>query len=154
MARSYCQAIRMIRFATASVTGSAAGWPASPWASSRSTESVICPSLKTLTSKLFEYQTLCKANSTGKKITMDTVASADGTAIAFDRYGDGPPVIMAVAAFNTRSATDPLARALAPRFSVLNYDRRGRGDSGDTTPYAVDREIDDLAALIAAAGGS
>ena len=61
---------------------------------------------------------------------------------------------MAVAAFNTRSATDPLARALAPRFSVLNYDRRGRGDSGDTSPYAVDREIDDLAALIAAAGGS
>jgi pimeloyl-ACP methyl ester carboxylesterase len=85
---------------------------------------------------------------------MDTVASADGTTIAFDQYGDGPPVIMAVAAFNTRSTTDPLARALAPQFSVLNYDRRGRGDSGDTQPYAVDREIDDLAALIAAAGGS
>src|SRR2546430_15852853 len=85
---------------------------------------------------------------------MDTVASADGTTIAFDRYGDGPPVIMAVAAFNTRSATDPLARALAPQFSVLNYDRRGRGDSGDTTPYAGDRGVDDLAALIAAAGGA
>ena len=85
---------------------------------------------------------------------METVASADGTTIAFDQYGDGPPVIMAVAAFNTRSTTDPLARALAPQFSVLNYDRRGRGDSGDTAPYAVDREIDDLAALITAAGGS
>ena len=85
---------------------------------------------------------------------MDTVASADGTTIAFDRYGDGPPVIMAVAAFNTRSATDALARALAPQFTVLNYDRRGRGDSGDTTPYAVDREIDDIAALIMAAGGA
>src|SRR5215471_5211342 len=85
---------------------------------------------------------------------MDTVTSADGTTIAFDRYGDGPPVIMTVAAFNTRSNTDPLARALAPQFTVLNYDRRGRGDSGDTTPYAVDREIDDLAALITAAGGS
>src|SRR5215472_1091439 len=85
---------------------------------------------------------------------MDTVTSADGTAIAFDRYGEGPPVIMTVAAFNTRSNTDPLARALAPQFTVLNYDRRGRGDSGDTTPYAVDREIDDLAALITAAGGS
>ena len=82
---------------------------------------------------------------------MDTVTSADGTTIAFDQYGDGPPVIMAVAAFNTRSATDPLARALAPQFTVLNYDRRGRGDSGDTTPYAVDREIDDIAALITAA---
>lgn len=85
---------------------------------------------------------------------MNTVASADGTTIAFDRYGDGPPVIMAVAAFNTRSATEPLARELARQFTVLNYDRRGRGDSGDTTPYAVDREIDDLAALITAAGGS
>src|SRR5256885_15203995 len=68
---------------------------------------------------------------------MDTVASADGTTIAFDRYGDGPPVIMAVAAFNTRSATDPLARALAPQFSVLNYDRRGPGDSRATPPHAA-----------------
>jgi pimeloyl-ACP methyl ester carboxylesterase len=85
---------------------------------------------------------------------MDTVASADGTMIAFDRYGDGPPVLMAVAAFNTRSATEPLAMALAPQFTVLNYDRRGRGDSGDTAPYAVEREIDDIGALITAAGGS
>ena len=85
---------------------------------------------------------------------MNTVMSADGTVIAFDRFGGGPPVIMAVGAFNTRSATEPLAKALAPRFTVLNYDRRGRGDSGDTAPYAVDREIEDLGALIAAAGGS
>jgi len=85
---------------------------------------------------------------------MDTVTSADGTTIAFDQYGDGQPVIMAVAAFNTRWTTEPLARALAPQFTVLNYDRRGRGDSDDTAPYAVDREIDDLAALITAAGGS
>jgi pimeloyl-ACP methyl ester carboxylesterase len=85
---------------------------------------------------------------------METVASADGTVIAFDRYGGGPPVIMTVGAFNTRSQTEPLARALAPRFTTLNYDRRGRGDSGDTAPYAVEREIDDIAALIAQAGGS
>ena len=85
---------------------------------------------------------------------MDTVASADGTMIAFDRYGDGSPVIMTVGAFNTRSQTEPLARALAPRFTALNYDRRGRGDSGDTAPYSVEREIDDIAALIVAAGGS
>jgi pimeloyl-ACP methyl ester carboxylesterase len=85
---------------------------------------------------------------------MNTALSADGTVIAFDQFGDGPPVIMTVAAFNTRSATEPLARALAPRFTVLNYDRRGRGDSGDTSPYAVEREIDDIAALITAAGGS
>jgi pimeloyl-ACP methyl ester carboxylesterase len=85
---------------------------------------------------------------------MNTVTSADGTVIAFDRYGDGPPVIMAAGAFNTRSTTEPLARALAQQFTVLNYDRRGRGDSGDTMPYAVQREIDDLAALLTAAGGS
>ncbi len=85
---------------------------------------------------------------------MDTVVSADGTVIAFDRYGDGPPIIMTAGAFNTRSQTEPLARALAPRFTAMNYDRRGRGDSGDTPPYSVEREIDDIAALIAAAGGS
>ena len=85
---------------------------------------------------------------------MTTVVSADGTTIAFDQFGDGPPVIMTVGAFNTRSVTEPLAKALASQFTVLNYDRRGRGDSGDTAPYAVEREIDDIAALIAAAGGS
>jgi pimeloyl-ACP methyl ester carboxylesterase len=84
---------------------------------------------------------------------MDTVASADGTMIAFDRYGDGPPVIMTVGAFNTRSQTEPLAKALAPRFTALNYDRRGRGDSGDTAPYSVEREIEDIATLIQQAGG-
>src|SRR6266545_2721203 len=85
---------------------------------------------------------------------MNTVISADGTAIAFDRFGDGPPVIMTVGAFNTRSTTEPLATALQEHLTVLNYDRRGRGDSGDTAPYAVDREIEDIAALIGGAGGS
>jgi pimeloyl-ACP methyl ester carboxylesterase len=82
---------------------------------------------------------------------MNTAVSADGTPIAFDRFGDGPPVIMAAGAFNTRATTEPLARALQDQYTVLNYDRRGRGDSGDTPPYAVDREIGDLSALIAAA---
>jgi pimeloyl-ACP methyl ester carboxylesterase len=85
---------------------------------------------------------------------METAVSADGTVISFDRFGDGPPVIMTVGAFNTRATTEPLARALEQHFTVLNYDRRGRGDSGDTAPYAVDREIEDLGALVAAAGGS
>jgi pimeloyl-ACP methyl ester carboxylesterase len=85
---------------------------------------------------------------------METVASADGTPIAYDRYGDGPPLITAAGAFCARATTEPLARALAGQFTVLNYDRRGRGDSGDTAPYAVEREIGDLAALIAAAGGA
>jgi pimeloyl-ACP methyl ester carboxylesterase len=85
---------------------------------------------------------------------MNTAISADGTAIAFDRFGEGPPIVMVVGAFNERSTTEPLARALERRFSVFNYDRRGRGDSGDTEPYAVGRELEDLDALIGEAGGS
>jgi pimeloyl-ACP methyl ester carboxylesterase len=80
--------------------------------------------------------------------------SADGTRIAFDRFGSGPPLVMAAGAFNDRSATEPLGRTLAGRAEILNYDRRGRGDSGDTPPYAVEREIEDLDALLHAAGGS
>src|SRR6266851_3799879 len=85
---------------------------------------------------------------------MPQVVSNDGTTIAFERFGDGPPLILVVGAFNERSTGAGLAAFLAPHFSVFIYDRRGRGDSGDTLPYAVDREIDDLAALIAEAGGS
>jgi pimeloyl-ACP methyl ester carboxylesterase len=81
------------------------------------------------------------------------VQSNDGTAIAFDRSGEGPPVILVGAAFNDRSGTAPLAAALAS-FTVFNYDRRGRGDSGDTAPYSVDREIEDIDTLVAEAGGS
>jgi pimeloyl-ACP methyl ester carboxylesterase len=83
-----------------------------------------------------------------------TVTSADGTLIAFDQLGAGTPIIMAGGAFNTRAVTDPLARALFHEATVINYDRRGRGDSGDTSPYAVEREIEDLAALIDHVGGS
>jgi pimeloyl-ACP methyl ester carboxylesterase len=85
---------------------------------------------------------------------METVTSADGTRIAFDRFGDGPPIIMAAGAFNDRSTTEPLSRALAAHCTAFNYDRRGRGDSGDTAPYSVQREIEDMAALIGEAGAS
>jgi pimeloyl-ACP methyl ester carboxylesterase len=85
---------------------------------------------------------------------MKTVTSADATRIAFDQFGAGAPIIMAAGAFNDRSTTEPLSRALAPRLLVVNYDRRGRGDSGDAAQYAVEREIEDLAALIAEVGGS
>ena len=85
---------------------------------------------------------------------MPKVPSRDGTPIAFDRSGDGAPVILVFGAFNDRAAGAPLAASLASRFTVLNYDRRGRGESGDTAPYAVEREIEDLDALIATAGGS
>ena len=85
---------------------------------------------------------------------MSTVTSADQTTIAFDRMGSGPPLIMVAGAFNTRSTTAPLAAALRDEFTVINPDRRGRGDSGDTGPYEVQREIEDIEALIEAAGGS
>src|SRR5579864_616128 len=82
------------------------------------------------------------------------VVSRDGTRIAFDRFGDGPPLVLVVGAFNERPTGEPLARCLASHFTVFNYDRRGRGASGDTLPYSVEREIEDLGALIDAAGGS
>ncbi|MFG3714895.1 alpha/beta fold hydrolase [Micromonospora sp. NPDC047730] len=85
---------------------------------------------------------------------VETVRSADGTRIAYERAGDGPPIILVGGAFNDRSTTRALAGALAPDFTVVGYDRRGRGDSGDTAPYAVDREIEDIAALVAAVGGT
>src|SRR5687767_12226313 len=85
---------------------------------------------------------------------MKTVTSADGTAIAYEQVGAGAPVVMVSAAFNDRSGLAPLADALASAVQVFNYDRRGRGDSGDTMPYSVERELEDLDAMIAAAGGS
>jgi pimeloyl-ACP methyl ester carboxylesterase len=85
---------------------------------------------------------------------MGTVTSKDGTSIGFDQSGHGPAIILVVGAFNDRAAGAPLAQFLERRFTVFNYDRRGRGESGDTAPYALEREIEDLAALIAQAGGS
>jgi alpha-beta hydrolase superfamily lysophospholipase len=85
---------------------------------------------------------------------MDHVTSSDGTTIAFDRLGDGPPVVLVCGGSTDRSANAPLAQQLSERYSVYNYDRRGRGDSGDTPPYAVAREIEDIDAVVAAAGGS
>ena len=85
---------------------------------------------------------------------MEKVHSRDGTTIAFDRLGDGPPVILVGGGSVDRSANAPLAELLASHFTVFNYDRRGRGDSGDTPPYAVEREVEDLDTLIDRAGGS
>jgi pimeloyl-ACP methyl ester carboxylesterase len=85
-----------------------------------------------------------------------SVASRDGTPIAFERMGVGPALVLVDGALCFRSfgPMTPLAELLAPDFTVYRYDRRGRGDSGDTHPYAVAREIEDLEALIAEAGGS
>jgi pimeloyl-ACP methyl ester carboxylesterase len=88
---------------------------------------------------------------------MDQTRSADGTVIAFEKLGNGPPLILVGGAFSdhrVRAAGLPLARAIAESLTVFCYDRRGRGGSGDTPPYAVAREIEDLAALLAVAGGS
>ncbi|MDQ3236390.1 MAG: alpha/beta hydrolase, partial [Actinomycetota bacterium] len=71
---------------------------------------------------------------------MEKTRSRDGTTIAFDRLGDGQPVIVVGGATCDRAMTPPLAEPLAQCFTVINYDRRGRGDSGDTAPYAVERE--------------
>ena len=83
---------------------------------------------------------------------METTTSADGTTIAFDRVGTGAPLILVAGATCDRRVGARYADALAGRFQVLNHDRRGRGDSTDTPPYAVDREIDDIAAVAASAG--
>jgi pimeloyl-ACP methyl ester carboxylesterase len=85
---------------------------------------------------------------------MNQVTSGDGTTIAFDRLGEGPPVILVCGGSTDRTSNTPLAALLAEQFTVFNYDRRGRGDSGDTPPYAVEREIEDIDAVIEAAGGS
>jgi pimeloyl-ACP methyl ester carboxylesterase len=88
---------------------------------------------------------------------MSTTRSKDGTSIAFDRSGEGPPVVLVHPAFGHRSfdpAMAELARLVSAQFTVFTYDRRGRGESGDTAPYAVEREIEDLGAIVARAGGN
>ncbi|MFH8880538.1 alpha/beta fold hydrolase [Streptomyces californicus] len=80
--------------------------------------------------------------------------SADGTEIAYQLSGSGPAVILVASALADRSDTEKLAALLADHFTVINYDRRGRGASGDADAYAVDREIEDIAALVDQVGGS
>lgn len=87
---------------------------------------------------------------------MEIVKSKDGTPLAFDRSGEGPAVVLVSGAFIDRAHAFnvELSRILASQFMVINYDRRGRGNSGNTKPYAVEREIEDLEALLGAAGGA
>lgn len=85
---------------------------------------------------------------------MDTVTSRDGTTIVFDRLGEGPPVVLVCGGSVDRMADAAIAQELASDFTVFNYDRRGRGDSADTPPYAIEREVEDIQAMIDTAGGS
>lgn len=86
---------------------------------------------------------------------MATVTSRDGTSIAYERSGAGPSLILVDGALCSRAfgPMRPLAEQLAPHFTVYAYDRRGRGESGDTAPFAVEREVEDIDALIHQAGG-
>ena len=85
---------------------------------------------------------------------MDTVTSQDGTRIAYEVAGNGYPVIFAAGAFNDHTRLASLAAELSDTFTVVGYDRRARGASGDVRPYAIDREVEDLAALIGKVGGA
>ncbi len=85
---------------------------------------------------------------------MRKVKSKDSTSIAFDQLGQGPAVILICGGSVDRMSNAPLAALLAEHFTVSNYDRRGRGDSGDTPPYAVEREVEDIDAVVTAASGS
>ncbi len=85
---------------------------------------------------------------------MAQVISKDGTKIVYDKVGQGPSVVLVEGATATRSSFIELANLLSPKFTVYSYDRRGRGDSSDTLPYSVEKEIEDIEALIDEAGGS
>jgi len=93
-------------------------------------------------------------NRTDMDAKQKTVTSKDGTLIAFEQTGAGPVVIVVTGALADRSGTRRLAKHLAEHFTVINYDRRGRGKSTDTQPYAVEREVEDIQALIDATGRS
>ncbi|MFE7139735.1 alpha/beta fold hydrolase [Streptomyces sp. NPDC057644] len=83
---------------------------------------------------------------------MDRILSADGTPIAYRRQGAGPPLVLVGGALGVAATDAALAALLAPRFTVITYDRRGRGASGDTGRWAVAREVEDLTAVVGAAG--
>ena len=82
---------------------------------------------------------------------MENAISKDGTKIAFEKSGEGPALIIVGGSLADHQFYAPLSSELAKHFTVYNFDRRGRGQSGDTLPYAVEREIEDVGALIAKA---
>jgi len=99
-------------------------------------------------------QVSAATKKTDKGGPLQRATSKDGTRIAYQTSGEGPALILVGGALSARTDAAPLAQLLASQFTVYSYDRRGRGDSTDTTPYSVDREIEDIEALIDVAGGS
>jgi pimeloyl-ACP methyl ester carboxylesterase len=83
-----------------------------------------------------------------------TAISRDGTIIAYEQSGTGPALILVSAALADRSGNRRLAQYLSDRFTIINYDRRGRGASGNISPYTIEKEVEDIAALVEASGGS
>jgi pimeloyl-ACP methyl ester carboxylesterase len=100
--------------------------------------------------------TACSCNDNKKQDDMAQIKSKDGTRIAFDKTGSGPAIIVVNGALSYREvySDNPLVSALSKDFTIYTYDRRGRGESTDTKPYNVEREIEDIEALINDAGGS
>lgn len=98
-----------------------------------------------------------KETSKGKSMPSENtqfVTSRDGTKIAYDKAGKGPALIVVGGALSDRAGAAPFTAPLSKRFTVYSYDRRGRGGSGDVQPYSVKREVEDIEALVEAAGGS
>ncbi|MEU7474276.1 alpha/beta fold hydrolase [Streptomyces sp. NPDC044984] len=89
-----------------------------------------------------------------RDLPVETVVSADGTTIAYEKSGSGPPVVIIGGGLNDKAMFTPLAQSLSRRFTVFNYDRRGRGgsDHGDPEQYTIDREVEDLVAVLDAVG--
>src|SRR4051794_39129928 len=87
-----------------------------------------------------------------RRTPVDLLTAPDGTTIAHQATGPGPPLVLVVGAFCDSTSTADLTALLADRFTVHEYDRRGRGASGDTAPYDVRREVEDLTALLTLAG--
>ncbi|MDP9397854.1 MAG: alpha/beta hydrolase [Actinomycetota bacterium] len=84
---------------------------------------------------------------------MDATVSEDGTTLAYDRVGTGPALVFVPGVFNLRDTCAPIAAQLTDTFTSYTYDRRARGDSSNTRPYAVEREVEDLQAILDVAGG-
>lgn len=99
-------------------------------------------------------QVRAEAEGAERRKTTHVVTSRDGARITYDKRGRGPALVLVGGALSDRSGAAELAQLLAARFTVYAYDRRGRGDSGNTQPYSVQREIEDIEALIDSAGGS